>query len=172
VIAGESPPGDRARVSVLVAVPPDVAFRVFTEEIDQWWRRGLKYRVSGKNRGVLRLEAGVGGRLFEEIESEAGARVVETGHVTEWEPPSFFALEWRNVNFSKTEKTRVEVAFDASPSGTRVTVTHSGWSAIRPDHPARHGLDVPAFLRMNGMWWGELLTSLREHVVLAEPKGA
>ena len=163
------PAGDRARVSVLVAAPPDVAFRVFTEEIDQWWRRGLKYRVSGRGRGLMRLEAGVGGRLFEEIESGAGARVVETGRVVEWDPPARFALEWRNVNFSKTEKTLVEVTFDASPSGTLVTVTHSGWSAIRPDHPARHGLDVPAFIRMNGMWWGDVLTSFREHAAAAAP---
>ncbi len=161
--ATPSPPGDRARVSVLVAVPPDVAFRVFTEEIDQWWRRGLKYRVSGKGRGILRLEAGVGGRLFEEIESNDGARVVETGRVTEWNPPARFVLEWRNVNFSETEKTFVEVTFDESPSGTLVTVTHSGWSALRADHPARHGLEVTAFIRMNGMWWGEVLTSFREH---------
>ena len=162
--ASTCPPGERARVSVLVAVPPDVAFRVFTEEIDQWWRRGLRYRVSGKGRGILHLEPAVGGRLFEEIESGAGPRIVETGRVTVWEPPARFALEWRNVNFSETEKTRVEVAFEPSASGTLVTVTHSGWSAIRADHPARHGLDVPAFIRMNGMWWSDLLTSLREHV--------
>jgi len=164
VTAQAPPAGDRARVSVLVAAPPDVAFRVFTEEIDRWWRRGLKYRVSGKGRGIMRLEPGVGGRLFEEIESKAGPRIVETGRVTEWNPPARLALEWRNVNFSKTEKTLVEVVFDESPSGTLVTVTHSGWSAIRADHPVRHGLDVPAFIRMHGMWWGEVLTSFREHV--------
>lgn len=33
--------GDQARVTVLVAVDPETAFEVFTEEIDQWWRRGL-----------------------------------------------------------------------------------------------------------------------------------
>lgn len=161
------PAGDRARVSVLVAVPREVAFRVFTEEIDQWWRRGLAYRVSGKRRGVLRLEPGVGGRLFEEIESKAGARVVETGRVTEWNPPARFVLEWRNVSFSETERTFVEVVFDESPSGTLVTVTHSGWSALRADHPVRHGLDVTAFIRTNGLWWGEVLTSFREHAKAA-----
>jgi len=149
-------PGDRARVSVLVAVPRDVAFRVFTEEIDQWWRRG-------KGRGVLHLEPRAGGRLYEEIESKSGARVFETGRVTEWSPPARLVLEWRNVNFSETEKTFVEVTFEESASGTLVTVTHSGWSAIRGDHPARHGLDVVAFIRMNGMWWSEVLTSFREH---------
>jgi uncharacterized protein YndB with AHSA1/START domain len=166
-----SPSGDRARVSVLVAVPPAVAFRVFTEEIDQWWRRGPRFRVSGKRHGVLHIEPGVGGRLFESIEARSGTVVVETGRVTMWEPPERFALEWRNQNFSKDEKTFVHVSFEESPSGTLVTVTHSGWSAIRPDHPARHGLDVPAFIRMNGMWWGDVLTSFREHAAAAAAPG-
>jgi uncharacterized protein YndB with AHSA1/START domain len=158
-----SAPGDQARVSVLVAVAPEVAFRVFTEEIDQWWRRGLRYRVSGKGRGILHLEPRLGGRLFESIESKGGTRVIETGRVTAWEPPSRLVLEWRLVNFAPGEKTEVEVRFAPSPSGTLVTVTHRGWAAIRPDHPARHGLDVPAFIRMMGLWWGDLMTSLREH---------
>jgi hypothetical protein len=32
--------GDSARVSVTVEVPPTLAFEIFTEEIDRWWRRG------------------------------------------------------------------------------------------------------------------------------------
>lgn len=157
------PAGDQARVSVSVAVAPADAFRIFTEEIDQWWRRGSKYRVSGKGRGILHLEAGVGGRLFEEIASAGGPRVIETGRVTAWEPPARLVLEWRGVNFAPSETTEVEVTFDPAPSGTLVTVTHRGWSRIRPDHPARHGADVPAFVRSLGMWWGELMASLREH---------
>lgn len=156
-------PGDQARVSVLVKVPPEVAFAVFTEEIDLWWRRGLQYRVSGKGRGIMHLEPRVGGRLFESIESKGGTRVVESGRVTAWEPPARLVFEWREVNFAPGETTEVEVTFDPSPSGTLVTVTHRGWAAIRPDHPARHGLEVPAFIRMMGMWWGDLMTSLREH---------
>jgi hypothetical protein len=42
--------------SVVVGVPPDVAFRIFTEEIDLWWRRGLKYRVAGTGPGSIHLE--------------------------------------------------------------------------------------------------------------------
>ena len=42
-----------------------------------------------------------------------------------------------------------------------MTVTHRGWASLRPDHPARHGQDVAAFIRTMGLWWGELLTSLR-----------
>jgi len=164
--AGDKPiPGDQARVSVLVAVPPEVAFRIFTEEIELWWRRGLKYRVARGQRGVIHLEPGVGGRLFESFEVGAETRVIETGRVTVWEPPSRLVFDWRAVNFAPTEKTEVEVTFEPSPSGTQVTVTHRGWSKIRPDHPVRHGLEVVAFIRMKGLWWSELMSSMREHAV-------
>jgi len=156
--------GDRARVSVLVEVPPSEAFRAFVEDIDQWWRHGLKYRVSGKRRGIVHLEAKVGGRLFESFETARGAsKIVQTGRVLQYEPPTLLALEWRNVNFAPHETTRVEVRFAASPSGTLVELTHSGWSQIRPDHPARHGEPTEAFVRSLGLWWGDLLTSLRVH---------
>jgi uncharacterized protein YndB with AHSA1/START domain len=155
--------GDEVNVSVLVEVEPEHAFSVFTEEIDQWWRRGLKYRVARGERGVLRLEPGVGGRLFESFETAAGPKMISTGTVTVWEPPSKLVFEWRAVNFAPEEKTVVEVRFEPTSRGTLVTVKHRGWSRIRPDHPARHGLEVPAFIRMMGLWWGDLMTSLREH---------
>lgn len=156
--------GDQARVSTVVAVAPADAFRIFTEEIDRWWRRGLKYRVAGTRRGFIRLEAGVGGRLFESYDGADGERVVETGRVTAWEPPSRLVFEWRAVNFAPAEKTEVEVCFEPSRSGTLVTVTHRGWSQLRGDHPVRHGLEVGPFLRMMGMWWGDLVSSLRETI--------
>jgi len=161
-------PGDEATVSVLVPVPPDEAFRVFTEEIDQWWRRGLQYRVA-RGRSVIHVEPRVGGRLLESIETPAGARVIESGLVTAWEPPSRLVFEWRAVNFAPSEKTEVEVVFAQSPSGTLVTLRHRGWSRIRADHPARHGQEIPSFIRMLGLWWGGLMTSMREHAQRAQP---
>jgi uncharacterized protein YndB with AHSA1/START domain len=157
--------GDQARISVAVAVPPATAFEIFTGEIDLWWRRGPKFRHAGKRRGFIHLEPYVGGRLFESIDSDNGSeppRVFEVGHVLVWEPPERLAFSWRNANFAPDEITRVEVEFVPSRTGTIVTVTHRGWSALRPDHPARHGLQGAAFSRMIGLWWGELLTSLRQ----------
>lgn len=156
-------PEDQARVSVLVAVPPEDAFRIFTEDIDQWWRGGMKFRIAGGNRSIIHLETHAGGRLFESILSGSETKIVETGLVTVWSPPTRLVFEWRAVNFAPSEKTEVEVLFAASPSGTLVTLTHRGWSRIRPDHPARHGQEVAAFLRDLGMWWGDLMASLREH---------
>ena len=151
--------GDEARATVLVEVPVEAAFRIFTEEIDRWWRQGPRYRIAGRGRSVLALEPRAGGRLYERF---AGDRVVETGRVTVWEPPARLVFEWRAANFAPAEKTEVEVRFAATDGGTLVTVSHRGWAKVRPDHPARHGLPPAPFLRMMGMWWGELMTSLRE----------
>lgn len=57
----------------------------------------------------------------------------------------------------------MEVTFEPTRGGTLVTVTHSGWSKLRPDHPVRHGRQGAAFVRELGRWWSGLMTSLREH---------
>lgn len=156
-------PGDQARASVLVEVEPEAAFRVFTEQIDAWWLRGLRYRVAGTRRGFLHMEGHVGGRLFESFDSEEGTRVVETGRVLAWEPPRRLLFAWRAVNFAPHESTEVEVSFEPTRRGTLVTVTHRGWAAIGPDHPVRHGLPNGPFLGNMAMWWGALLNGLREY---------
>jgi len=163
-VSATAPAGDVASVSVFVRVAQDDAFDVFTREIDQWWRQGVKFRIAGRRRGQLFFECALGGRLFETFEASSGSRTIEVGKVTRWEPPASFELEWRGVNFAPDEKTFVEVTFQPSGEGTLVTVRHRGWSALRDDHPARHGLVGPAFSRMIGMWWADLMTSLREHV--------
>ena len=68
------------------------------------------------------------------------------------------------------ESTLVAVRFEPKRDGTLVTVRHSGWSALPGDHPARHGLTGAAFSRMIGLWWGVLMTSLREHVAARQER--
>jgi hypothetical protein len=154
-------PGDRARVTVFVDVAPADAFDVFTLELDSWWRRGPAYRVAGKEPGALHLEPRLGGRIFEQY-GERGTALHEVGTITAWDPPAHLAFAWRSVTFVPGESTTVEVWFEASGGGTRVTLEHRGWAAIRGDHPVRHGQPVAAFLGELGMWWGGLLSSLRE----------
>ena len=100
--------GDRATVSVLVAVPQAIAFQVFTCEIDLWWRKGPKFRF-GRQPGALTFEPFLGGRLFESFSSESGTHVREVGRVIVWEPPARLVFSWRNVNFADDESTDVEV---------------------------------------------------------------
>lgn len=154
--------GDAVTVTVQVPLSPARAFAVFTEETDLWWRRGPRFRVAGREPGRIYFEAGAGGRLLESFATPSGERVVETGRITEWTPGERLAFEWRASNFAAEEKTFVEVLFAPSGDGTKVTVRHSGWSAIRTNHPVRHGQDVEAFVRTMGMWWGDLMRSLRE----------
>jgi uncharacterized protein YndB with AHSA1/START domain len=155
--------GDCARVSVAVAVAPAEAFDIFTRDIDQWWRRGPKFRHSASSSGLLCIEPKVGGRLFESFDTDGTQRVVDIGRVRVWEPPRCLKFTWRNTNFAPDEHTEVEIQFEPTASGTLVTVTHSGLSALRPDHPARHGLPDAEFCRMMGLWWGEQMSSLRLH---------
>jgi uncharacterized protein YndB with AHSA1/START domain len=156
------PTSDQVTVSVTVSADPATAFAIFTEETDLWWRAGPKFRIAGRQPGAVRFEPWLGGRLMEEFESPAGRQVFTHGKITAWQPPERFQFEWRGVNFAPGESTQVQVVFEAVPTGTRVTVRHSGWATLPADHPVRHGKDGPAFLRMMGLWWGELMTSFRE----------
>lgn len=157
------PAGDAARVTVFVAVSPAAAWDAFTKETDLWWRQGPRFRIAGARRGVLGFEPGPDGRLFETWGEPPDARTFTVGRVLTWEPSALLELEWRGVNFKLDESTRITIRFEAKGDGTLVSVHHVGWSALRADHPARHGLEGAAFVRMIGLWWGDLLTALREH---------
>jgi len=156
--------GDQARVTVSVALPPAEAFEVFTQEIDLWWRRGPKYRHLGGERAIIAIEPHVGGRVFESLVGDGPVQTI--GRVLAWEPPARLLFEWRNAQFAPAEHTEVEVRFEPSGTGTRVTVVHRGWAAIRADHPARHGQETTAFVRSLGLWWGDQLSALRRRVVV------
>ena len=154
--------GDRARISVAVGVPPADAFAIFTEDIDRWWRRGLKYRHSASSSGFIRIEPQLHGRLFESFDADGSAHVIEVGRIRLWEPPHRLAFSWRNANFAADESTDVVISFEPNSSGTLVTVVHSGLASLRVDHPARHGNQGAAFSRMMGLWWGEQMSALRQ----------
>lgn len=65
---------------------------------------------------------------------------IEVGRVRVWEPPWHLKFTGSSANFAPQEQTEVEIQFEPTASGTLVTVTHSGFAALRADHPARHGL--------------------------------
>ncbi|HEY0136479.1 MAG TPA: SRPBCC domain-containing protein [Nannocystis sp.] len=149
------PSSDRVEVTTLVAVDPETAFTVFTEELDLWWRYGPRYRTQG-DRSMLRMEAGVGGRLLE----YGGVEPVVLGEVLVWDPARRLVLQWRR-GFADGEGTEVEVRFIVEGAGTRVTIEHRGWDRVPEGHRARQGLVGHAFEAATGLWWGDLLVSLR-----------
>jgi hypothetical protein len=154
------PQSDRARATTLVAVAPEHAFELFTEQVDAWWKRGPRYRFRAGRDGTMRFEPGVGGRLVEVYDESAGD-VYEVGRVRIWKPPERLVFDWRGNTFAPGERTEVEVWFEPVPGGTRVTIEHRGWDALPEDHPTRHGLRGEAFVSMIGLWWAELLVAIR-----------
>ncbi len=159
-----APAGDGASATVFVRVAPEDAFEVFTHEIDLWWKTGPAYRIAGRRVGKLVFEERLGGGLFETVELASGPKTFQVGTVTVWEPPARLSLEWRGVNFKPGEVTFVDVTFQAFGEGTKVTVRHHGFAALRDDHPVRHGKAGAEFSRSIGLWWGSLMTALREHI--------
>ena len=155
--------GDLIRVTTFVGVDPVTAFEVFMRETDLWWRGGPRYRFGGARRGTLRFEPGSDGRLFEQFDAPE-AEIFEVGKVLVWEPGARLVFEWRIRNFAPGERTEVEVRFEPAEGGTRVTLEHRGWDTLPKDHPVRRGLDGSAFATLMGLWWGELLTTMRAHI--------
>jgi uncharacterized protein YndB with AHSA1/START domain len=150
---------DGVTVTTVVRVDPVTAFRVFTDDIDRWWRRGARFRPGLDRRGVLRFAEG---RLVERYD-EPTEGDFEVGRVLAWEPAARLVFEWRGRDFGDGEVTEVEVVFEAVREGTRVTLVHRGWDVLPSGHPARHGLEGEAFASMVGLYWADLLVSFQRH---------
>jgi uncharacterized protein YndB with AHSA1/START domain len=159
---------DAVRVTSRVAVDPDTAFRVFTEEVDAWWRTGPRFRWHPERGGTLRFEGGQGGRF---VEHYADGRSFEVGRIRVWDPPRRLVFGFRARNFAPDESTEVEVRFEPSGDATDVTVVHSGFAALRADHPVRHGMDANAFDNMMGGFWADLLTAARRYAAARRHEG-
>jgi uncharacterized protein YndB with AHSA1/START domain len=110
-------------VPVLAAVhvrrSPEVAFRVFTERIGEWWPL-LSHGVYGKQAAGLGF---VDGKL---VERSADGETTVWGEVAEWDPPRRVAFTWHPGRDDGVH-TLVEVDFRADEDGTRVELVHTGW---------------------------------------------
>ena len=150
---------ESARVITFVEVSPADAFEVFTEEVDLWWRRGPRFRGGGPDSELCFERDAEGRRLIERGKDG----VFEIGRVHVWEPGKRLLLSYRLRNFTRDERTEVEVRFEEQGKGTRVVLEHRGWQALGPEHPARHGLTGESFSGMIGLHWGDLITAYRHH---------
>lgn len=122
---------DAATASVEVPVDPATAFRIFTEEIGQWWKPGpINWNNPGRAVGV-RIEPGVGGRWIEVHDATTG-QGFDCGLITAWEPGHRFVFLYRDAGH-ELDDTEVEVRFEEIEGGTRVTLEHRGWDKVAPD---------------------------------------
>jgi uncharacterized glyoxalase superfamily protein PhnB len=114
----------RSRSSTVeVAADPLTAFTAFTDELDLWWVRGPINAYDTGRLVEMRCEPGVGGRILEVYDAEAGEGL-ELARITVWEPGR--RLAWT----SSLDDVAIDVRFDATVSGTIVrleaTVSEGG----------------------------------------------
>lgn len=108
---------------------PEVAFKVWTEEIDAWWPFEGKYRYTfaGPDRQPDRIlfEPELGGRFYEVF---ANGEEYTIGTISEFGPPHRLVYTWQDPDW--TAATTIEVTFTPEGEGTRVKVVHSGWEEV------------------------------------------
>lgn len=127
------------RRSVTVAVPVERAFRVFTEDIGDWWPL-RQYSVGEQRAEGVTMGAGEGGRIVERI---AGGDEAIWGEVLAWEPPHRVLFTWHPGADPGPGSTEIEVCFTHQDGGTLVELEHRGWermgdrtTEIRPQYEA------------------------------------
>lgn len=113
------------RHSVIVEIPPDEAFQLFTAGIASWWPRRT-HSVSQERATDVILEPRVGGSLFEVREDGA---TFPWGKVIAWSPPARLVLSWHPGREPEVAQ-EVEVRFTAADGGTRVDLEHRNWSRL------------------------------------------
>jgi uncharacterized protein YndB with AHSA1/START domain len=125
--------------SITVARPVDVAFKIFVEEISQWWPLD-KFAFLGPD-STLTIEPREGGRF---VETAPDGREYVIGEVLHYEPGVRLTYTWTG-NVGVTE---VDIRFTAEGNGTRIDVAHSGWEKLADGEEAA--------ARYNSGWDGVL----------------
>jgi uncharacterized protein YndB with AHSA1/START domain len=125
---------DTIRKEVRVAVPPDDAFRVFIEQMSNWWPLST-HSVFGDQSTEAILEPIPGGRWFERTPD---GRESLWGTVIEAERPVRLLMTFHpGREPDEQEPMHVEVRFVAEGTGTLVTLEHHGWQRCSPHQLAQ-----------------------------------
>ena len=119
------------RKSIKVNCSPETTFKVFCEEMSEWWPNGF-----GGKGTKLYLEGRVGGRFYER---RPDGTEYQIGRVTAYQPPSFIAFSWRAPSWDVD--TLVEIRFTAEDPGTRIDLEHSGWEQDAKTRDAHKNYD-------------------------------
>jgi uncharacterized protein YndB with AHSA1/START domain len=109
--------------SITVARPADVAFKIFVEEIQQWWPVQT-HSFLGPDATIV-IESREGGRFFQ---TSPDGREYEIGVVTRYEPGQRLTYTWNHGEGKGT--TEVDIRFIADGPSTRLEITHSGWENL------------------------------------------
>jgi uncharacterized protein YndB with AHSA1/START domain len=112
--------------SVIVPLPVEKAFHLFTDAMDTWWPFDT-HSTGGEKVETAVIEAREGGRWYER---HSDGTEHDWGTVTAWEPPSRFAVDWQvSPNVIGSE---LEVRFTPEGDDTHVDLEHRGWERCAP----------------------------------------
>ena len=135
------------RCEIVVSLPPDEAFDLFTARIGEWWPVA-GHSVFGAGASVAFAD----GTIVETFEGRGSV----WGSVTEWEPGTGLAFTWHPGREPESASS-VTVSFTGcAPGETKVVLEHSGWEAY--DDPA-------AARREYNQGWPTVLGSYRDSAV-------
>jgi hypothetical protein len=154
--------------SVTVKASPDLAFRVFTADMDSWWPRSHHIGKTPMKRTIM--EGKLGGRCFSQHDDGVDC---DWGKIVVWEPPTRFVMAWLidlqwQFQPDPAKASEVEVRFTAEPGGfTRVDLEHRGFARMGPGYEAaRAAIGGP------GGWSGMLAQFAARAQQLAEAEQA
>lgn len=141
------------RKVVSVQAPPEVAWRVFTEQMGTWWPLDI-YKIGKAKAMDAVIEPRVGGRWYELGDDGS---TCDWGRVLVWEPHSRLLLSWdisADFQYDPNLKTELDLRFiPEGKSGTRVELEHR--------HLDRYGAHRDEMRRIYDTEgdWGRLLQS-------------
>ena len=136
-----------------VQASPEVAWRVFTEQMGTWWPLSV-YKIGKANAVNAIIEPRVGGRWYERGDDGS---MCDWGSVLSWEPHTRLVLSWditADWQYDASLKTEIEVRFIADGKDrTRVELEHR-----RLDRYGARRDEMRAIFDSTGDW-GRLLES-------------
>ena len=118
--------------TVLVPLPVEKAFTLFTDGMDTWWPFA-SHSIGGEKVETAIVEPVEGGRWYERL---ADGTEHDWGTVTAWDPPTRFAVDWSvSENVVGTE---LELTFTPEGDNTRVELEHRRWEGCAPGSRANY----------------------------------
>ena len=121
--------------TVTVSRPPDVAFKIFAEEMTQWWPLD-KYSFLGPD-ATITIDPHDGGRV---VETAPDGREYVIGEVLHYEADARLAYTWRHQEGKGV--TEIDIRFTAEGNGTRIDVAHSGFEKLADAEQLSAGYDT------------------------------
>jgi len=114
-----------ASASIDVDLDQETAFRIFTEDVGEWYLVNQYTVMDHLKTKTLRFEPWVGGHFRDVYDLETGDGR-DGAVITAWDPPQRFV-------FVDDRKMEVEIRFEPSDRGCRVTVEQRGFDTLDPD---------------------------------------